>query len=402
MLEGGKTPAGGSLARERAASRAAAAAAEAAPSGATPLGTAIDEARARAGGTPARSPARPRRGFRPVLFCTSLGAAVGLAYTLLNPPVFEATAELLVADAANVEAPLRALAASAAETPALRIARRPDAPVITLTARTPDPTLSARTANRAADAFLAAQPAPRPQPMPDLDALREEADRAQRALDEAREAQAAAPPPPDPRIPALQGELDAARSEARALAAQAETLARADPATSLPETLDAPTLAQLHARHAAARAEADRLALTLGPRHPFRQRAAVELDASRAALQAEQARTAQAFQARANAAERRATGLAARLSALPTPPEPRPADPSALEALEREAQARARLYEAARNLPPPEREPPPVTLLARASPPPAPLGATPPVVVGASALLGLLFGLILSFARRAR
>ncbi|MBS9719413.1 succinoglycan biosynthesis protein exop [Tianweitania sp. BSSL-BM11] len=154
----------------------------------------------------------------------------------------------------------------------------------------------------------------------------------------------------DDEILKLNDQLSVARartSELRARAATVGTL-NVDAVVGgiLPEQVNSPVLGQLRGQYAALSQEADRLAVRLGPRHPQRLAADVQLRSARDQIAQELRRINSSVQVELSRAERLESDLAERLETLKTRQGDLSSERVTLRELERDAASKRAVYEA--------------------------------------------------------
>ncbi len=174
----------------------------------------------------------------------------------------------------------------------------------------------------------------------------------------------------------------------------------------LPEEINSNVMTELRAQYASLKAEADRLAVRLGPRHPDRIAAEAQLDGARARIANELRRIVASNQTELRRAVRLEQELSSRLAQLKVRQGTVSGDLVTLRELERDAAAKRAVYEAfllraketgeqkdinTANL----------SVISRAFAPLMPLGPSRSMIVLAGALLGFMAGIGLGGANGA-
>jgi len=154
----------------------------------------------------------------------------------------------------------------------------------------------------------------------------------------------------DDEIVKLNDQLSVARArtaELRARAASAGSLDVEDVVAGvLPEQVNSGAMGQLRSGYAALKQEADRLAVRLGPRHPQRLGADVQLQSARDQIAAELSRINSSVQIELSRAQELERDLAQRLDTLKTRQGELSSERVGLRELERDAASKRAVYEA--------------------------------------------------------
>lgn len=195
-------------------------------------------------------------------------------------------------------------------------------------------------------------------------------------------------------------ELDARAKSMRGVSAEAVLNGAS------PEAASSGVLTELRTQYAAAKQEADRLSVRLGPRHPQYQSAQAQVEGARAQIATELRRINAQVQTELTRAVQLEQELATRLAQLKVKQGSLSGDMVTLRELERDANAKRSVYEAfllraketgeQKSLNTAN-----ITEISRASPPLESAGPSRAVIAGVGTLLGLLAGLAIGGARGA-
>jgi polysaccharide biosynthesis transport protein len=212
----------------------------------------------------------------------------------------------------------------------------------------------------------------------------------------------------DEAILRVNDQLAAARGQTINLNARAKSIKDLTPENvvggGLPEEVNSPVLTSLRSQYSAAKQKRDGMATSLGPRHPERIQAESELESLRAGIAAEIRRVSASMQSDLRRAIQTEQDLAAHLAALKVKQGGSGADLVKLRELQRDASAKAQVYEAFKlramqtaeqvNLNTAD-----IRVVVSARPPKEPLGISRKLIVLAGLLGGLGLGLGLAILK---
>ena len=202
----------------------------------------------------------------------------------------------------------------------------------------------------------------------------------------------------DDEITRLGEQLSTARARTVELNARAASTREANVDSivtgSLPEQYSSPSLAELRARHAAAKQQLDRVSARLGPRHPERLAAEAELEGARQEITAELRRVSSSLQTELKRAVEQEQEFASQLARMKVRQGDIGEELVRLRELERDAQLKRSAYERAMQAAQAgSGASGAASVISRAEPPLQASGPSVPVFSLAGALAGLLAGL---------